>query len=138
MAGTKDSGLISVLEFAGRASIPMQSTSVHWSLPGRVLCIIAADPGCNVRTPQGHLTSNSCVPVGVPLLCQVWPPNRSHGVSRGTPVSITTNRTARVVVTPTVAGSSIRWMAYWALPQILSSSRPNNVSGRRIVEVPLP
>jgi hypothetical protein len=121
---------------ASRAAISPQCSVLNHSLPGSMIWIAAADPASHVLTAQGHLTRGFCVPLGIPLQCQIRPPNRYHRVACS-PGS-TTNRAAGVVSTPSATGSSVRWMTFWAQPHDLSTTALGHFCCRWVVRVPLP
>ena len=95
--------------------------------------IAAALPRGFVSTPQGHFTGRFGVPTVVPLCSQVWSPLREHRVAgpfQGT------YRTARIAVTPALAGCLIGGMARQTDPQILDAAVPGGLRCGGIVWVP--
>jgi len=123
---------------ACRAPTPIQRTTLDISLPGSMLRVAAADPPYLVITAQGHLTGQFCIPCVVPLLGQVWPPNRQYGVVRNFAVLSPTLRAASVDGTPVIAGSLVWWMALQTHPLVFCFATSWSLDGRGVAGMPFP
>jgi hypothetical protein len=106
----------------------------HASLPARVLGVAATDPPSLESTTQCHLTSKFGISIAVPLLCQVWSPNRQNGMAR---LLESARRAASVLGEPTRAPSLVWWMALWTNPENLCPAAFGHLVSRGVAVMPL-